>query len=104
MCTFVKDIRTLSEAHDPEFVKILQQIRVITTLMNDSSSLDEAAKNSSTVYAAVKNKTERRESWSSRLKPTVGGYKNDIAPGVRRYTFARRARTRRSSDAVQGQN
>lgn len=38
MCTFVKDVRTLSEAHDPEFIKILQQIRVITTLMNDGTS------------------------------------------------------------------
>jgi site-specific DNA recombinase len=43
LCTFVKDVRTLAEAHDPDFIKILQQIRVITTLMNDSTSQDEAA-------------------------------------------------------------
>jgi hypothetical protein len=34
----VKDVRTLAEEHDPDFIKILQQIRVITTLMNDGTS------------------------------------------------------------------
>jgi hypothetical protein len=43
VCTFVKDVRTLSEAHDPEFVKTLQQIRAITTRMNDSTMPNEAA-------------------------------------------------------------
>jgi hypothetical protein len=38
LCTFVKDVRTLAEEHDPDFIKILQQIRVITTLMNDGTS------------------------------------------------------------------
>jgi hypothetical protein len=39
----VKHVRTLAEVHDPDFIKMLQQIRVITTLMNDSTSQDEAA-------------------------------------------------------------
>ena len=43
LCTFVKDVRTLCEAHDSEFIKILQQIRVITTLMNGSTALNESA-------------------------------------------------------------
>jgi len=43
VCTFVKDVRTLSEAHDPDFIKILQLIKLITTLMNDSGSLEKAA-------------------------------------------------------------
>jgi hypothetical protein len=41
VCGFVKDVRTQSDAHDPEFIKILQQIRVITTLVNDSTSMDD---------------------------------------------------------------